>query len=243
MLVFKTALIIGSSTILGGVLGLFFKNASKKFIDAMLAFSYGIMLTVAVTGMIVPCVDYADKGSFFIVAFCVLLGAVIIHFSERLLPEFQRLIGINCSSGEIKKSLMMIFAIIIHNLPEGTASGMGILKGGSVGLYIMIGIAVQNIPEGVMVILSMLKVDKNIKKAVLVTVITAFCETVGVLLGYFATEIFSDLLNAFLSFAGGAMLFAVTKEVIFKESQQQNSYVYLLMAGFVFMLGVDCFIN
>ncbi|MGN0819567.1 MAG: ZIP family metal transporter [Christensenellaceae bacterium] len=243
MLVFKTALIIGGSTILGGFAGLFLKNASKKIIDALLAVSYGIMLTVAVTGMIEPCIDYNYKTSFFTVAVCVFAGAISIHLSERCLPKFQRMLGVNESSADIKKSLLLIFAIIIHNLPEGTASGMGILMEGNVGLYIMIGIAVQNVPEGIMVMLCMLKVDKNVKKALSMTVITAFCETVGVLSGYYMAELFSYLLNAFLSFAGGAMLYAVTKETVFPDAEGRVGYVYLLMAGFIFMIGVDCFLN
>ena len=137
---------------------------------------------------------------------------------------------------------MFVTAIAIHNLPEGIAAGVGFGTGNSAdALLIAGGIALQNIPEGMVIIGPMLASGISPKRTFLFASATGVIEVVGTLLGYFFVSISSAILPFALAFAGGTMLYVISDEMIPETHSHgcQRGATYALLAGFCVMLVSD----
>jgi ZIP family zinc transporter len=133
-------------------------------------------------------------------------------------------------------------AIAIHNLPEGIAAGVGFGSGDTSGALIIAGgIALQNIPEGMVVIAPMLAAGVSKKRTLLIASLTGLVEVVGTLIGYLAVSISSAILPFALAFAGGTMLYVISDEMIPETHHNggERGATYALLAGFVLMLCMD----
>jgi ZIP family zinc transporter len=138
--------------------------------------------------------------------------------------------------------LLFVTAIAIHNLPEGIAAGVGFGSGNtSDALLIAGGIALQNIPEGMVIIGPMLSAGVSPKRTFLIAMLTGLVEVVGTLLGYFAVSIAAVILPFALAFAGGTMLYVISDEMIPETHAhgQQRGATYALLVGFCLMLLSD----
>ena len=135
--------------------------------------------------------------------------------------------------------LLFVSAIAIHNLPEGIAAGVG-FGGGDIsrGLLISFGIALQNIPEGMIIISPMLSAGVSPRKTFLCALFTGFIEVVGTVIGYFAVSISNAILPFALAFAGGTMLYIVSDEMIpeIHTRNNQRGITYALLIGFCIIL-------
>ena len=133
-------------------------------------------------------------------------------------------------------------AIAIHNLPEGIAAGVGFGSGNtSEALVIAGGIALQNIPEGMVIIGPMLAAGVSPQKTFVCALVTGLIEVVGCLLGYFAVSVSTAILPFGLAFAGGTMLYVISDEMI-PETHAHGSErgaTYALLIGFCVMLVSD----
>ena len=137
--------------------------------------------------------------------------------------------------------LLFVIAIAIHNLPEGIAAGVGFGSGDVNGAFLIAGgIALQNIPEGMVIIGPLLSAGVSKKRTFICALITGLIEVVGTLLGYFAVRVASFILPFALAFAGGTMLYVISDEMI-PETHHDNSRgaTYSLLVGFCFMLVMD----
>ena len=142
----------------------------------------------------------------------------------------------------INKIILFVLAIGIHNLPEGIAAGVGFGSGNNTqALMIAGGIALQNIPEGMIIIGPMIAAGVSKKKAFVIAMITGLVEVVGTLIGYFAVSIASAVLPFALAFAGGTMLYVISDEMIFETHAHgsQRAATYALLFGFCVMLVMD----
>ncbi len=239
-IVFLTALGVGGATVLGSLLGLIFKRVSHKFSDIVLSFAAGVMLSAAILGLIMPAIDY---GGLTVTLIGIFAGAISLNLIDRLVPHFRRLIH----SGDIEnkaldKTLLFVIAIAIHNLPEGIAAGVGFGAGDIKGaLMIAGGIALQNIPEGMVTVTPMLSAGVKPSKTFFCGAITGIVEILGTLLGYFAVSVANAILPFALAFAGGTMLFVVSDEMIPETHSDGNEQgaTYSLLIGFSIMLISD----
>jgi ZIP family zinc transporter len=138
--------------------------------------------------------------------------------------------------------LLFVSAIAIHNLPEGIAAGVGFGSGDTAGaLVIAGGIALQNIPEGMVIIAPMLAAGVKPKRTFFIAMLTGLVEVIGTLIGYFAVSVASFILPFALAFAGGTMLYVISDEMI-PETHAHGSErgaTYALLVGFCLMLAVD----
>lgn len=138
--------------------------------------------------------------------------------------------------------MLFVLAIAIHNLPEGIAAGVGFGAGNNAeALVIAGGIALQNIPEGMVIISPMLAAGVKPKKTFLYAALTGIVEVVGTLLGYFAVSVASAILPFALAFAGGTMLYVISDEMIPETHAHgsQRGATYALLFGFCLMLVCD----
>ena len=245
-MVLLTALGVGGATVLGAVIGFIFKGFSHKFSDIVLSFAAGVMLAAAVLGLILPSVEYGGKFGLLITVAGIFVGAVCLNLADKLVPHLHKMAG---GEGEephhnknLGKVMLFVLAIAIHNLPEGIAAGVGFGAGDvSQALIIAGGIALQNVPEGMVIIGPMLAAGVKPSKTFLLAAGTGLVEVVGTLIGYFAVSIANAILPFALAFAGGTMLYVISDEMIPETHAHgaQRGATYALLVGFCVMLVTD----
>ena len=245
-LVLLTALGVGGATVAGAGLGFLFRNISHKFRDITLALAAGIMLAAAVIGLILPSLEYGGKNGIWVCIVGIMLGAVALSMIDKLVPHLHGLAGVDIegreANAEQNRIMLFVLAIAIHNLPEGIAAGVG-FGSGDVGSALLIagGIALQNIPEGMVIIAPMLATGISKKRTFFIAAMTGLVEVVGTMIGYFAVSIASVILPFSLAFAGGTMLYVISDEMI-PETHAHGSErgaTYALLIGFCIMLLLD----
>ncbi len=234
--VFLAALTVGGATLLGGVIGFLIKRVPKRISELLLCLASGIMLAASVFSLIEPALA---EGGIITASLGVLFGAVFIGLCERVVPSLHFVLGAE-NKKELSGVVMFVFAIALHNMPEGIAAGVSLgTDDVSVAISVVCGIAIQNIPEGLVVVPPMLAVGVKPVKAFMVVLLTGATEILGTFLGFFATALFSELMPLFLSFAGGAMLYVLCDEMIPRGRAEGRLGVYVLMSGFILMTVIN----
>ncbi len=243
-IVVLTALGVGGATVIGSLLGFVWKNISHKFSDYILSFAAGIMLASAVVGLILPSLEYGGKFPLIVTIAGIFCGTLAINLLDKLVPHMHRLVGVEGenASGQLSKVLLFVTAVAIHNLPEGIAAGVGFgTQNDAEALTIAFGIALQNIPEGMVIIAPMLAAGVTPSRTFLCALATGIIEVVGTFVGYFAVSLSSAILPFALAFAGGTMLYVVSDEMIPETHAHGNERgaTYFLIIGFCVMLITD----
>lgn len=250
-MVLLTAIGVGGATVIGALLGFVFKKVSHKFSDIVLAFAAGVMLAAAVIGLILPSLDYGGKFGLAVTVIGMFCGAFCLNILDRIVPHLHRLAGTDqethpAQTEQLNKVLLFVIAIGIHNLPEGIAAGVG-FGGGDTGeaLTIAAGIALQNIPEGMVVIAPMLAAGMSHKRTFAIAMATGIVEVLGTLLGYFAVSLSTAILPFALAFAGGTMLYIISDEMIPETHAHgcERGATYSLLAGFCLMLAMSHYLG
>ena len=246
-LVLLTALGVGGATVIGALLGFLFKKPSHKFNDIILSFAAGVMLAAAVIGLIVPSLEYGGKFAVLITVAGIFCGAVCLNLIDRLVPHLHKMVGMDQEShpdktAQLNKVLLFVIAIAIHNLPEGIAAGVSFgSENVAQALSVAGGIALQNIPEGMVIIAPMLASGMKHGRTFVIAMMTGVIEVIGTLIGYFAVSISTAILPFALAFAGGTMLYVISDEMIPETHAHGNERgaTYALLAGFSLMLAFD----
>ncbi|MBE6800501.1 MAG: ZIP family metal transporter [Ruminococcaceae bacterium] len=248
-LVLLTALGVGGATVIGALLGFIFKKTSHKFNDIVLSFAAGVMLAAAVFGLVLESLEYGGKYSIIVTVIGVFCGAVCVNLIDKLVPHLHKLTGVDqekhpSKNDKLNKVLLFVIAIAIHNLPEGIAAGVGFGTGNTAeALTIAGGIALQNIPEGMVIIAPMIAAGMSGGRTFIIALMTGVVEVIGTLLGYFAVSISTAVLPFALAFAGGTMLYVISDEMIPETHAHGNERgaTYSLLLGFCVMLAFDYF--
>ena len=245
LVLFLTALGVGGATVLGAVIGFIFKGVSHRFSDIVLSFAAGVMLAAAVVGLVIPSLERGGKWGVLITVVGIFAGAATLNLIDRLVPHLHKMMGADNEdhrSSGLNKVMLFVTAIAIHNLPEGIAAGVGFGTGNNAeALVIAGGIALQNIPEGMVIISPMLAAGVKPKKTFLLAAVTGLVEVVGTFIGYFAVTVASFILPFALAFAGGTMLYVISDEMIPETHAHghQRGATYALLVGFCLMLVTD----
>ena len=248
-LVLLTALGVGGATIVGAIIGFLVEKTSHKFNDIILGFAAGIMLCAAIVGLIIPSVE---SGKIYITIIGIFCGAIVLNLIDKFTPHLHSTIDGAIEephpkqSKEYSKIMLFVLAIAIHNFPEGIAAGVGFGTGNTAGaLTIALGIALQNIPEGMVIIAPMVVVGISKKKALLIASLTGVIEVLGTLIGYFLVSISVAILPFALAFAGGTMLYIISDEMIPETHSHGNEMgaTYSILIGFAVMLLIDVLIG
>ncbi len=250
-IVLLTALGVGGATLIGSLIGFTFKNISHKFSDIILSFAAGVMLCAAVFGLIMPSVEYGGKYGIFVTVAGIFCGAYVLNLMDKLVPHLHRLSGAEIedhteNNEKLGKVLLFVMAIAIHNLPEGIAAGVGFGTGNTAeALTIAGGIALQNIPEGMVIIAPMLAAGISKKRTLIAAALTGVVEVAGTFIGYFAVSLSNAVLPFALAFAGGTMLYVISDEMIPETHAHggERGATYALLAGFALMLIMDFYLG
>ncbi|WP_421275728.1 ZIP family metal transporter [Aeromonas veronii] len=207
-----------AATAIGALPALFLRSVPQKVEDTMLGFAAGMMLAASAFSLLLPGLDQFTP-----------------HEHDKTGP---------CGPGHesCSRVWLFVFAIALHNLPEGMAIGVSFSQGDmSVGLPLTTAIALQDIPEGLAVALAMCAAGFRPSVAVLVAIASGLLEPVGALLGVGLSSGLAIAYPIGLGLAAGAMLFVVSHEVI-PETHRNGHQTYAtlgLMAGFALMMTLD----
>ncbi len=244
-MVLLTALGVGSATVIGALIGFCFRKISHKFSDIILSFAAGVMLAAAILGLIIPSIEYGGKYGILKCIIGIFAGALFLNVIDKVVPHLHKFVDAHTEEHRITKTnrvLLFVIAIAIHNFPEGIAAGSGFGSGDiTQALMIAGGIALQNIPEGLIIIGPMLAAGVSPAKTFIIAAFTGLVEVIGTLIGYFAISISTAILPFGLAFAGGTMLYIISDEMI-PETHSHGSErgaTYSLLIGFCIMLVTD----
>ncbi len=244
-MVLLTALGVGGATVIGALIGFCFKKISHKFSDIILSFAAGVMLAAAVLGLILPAMELGGKFGLLKCIIGIFAGALFLNVIDKVVPHLHKMIGADTekhNESKLNRVLLFVIAIGIHNLPEGIAAGTGFGSGDTTqALMIAGGIALQNVPEGMVIIGPMLAAGVSPGKTFVCALFTGLVEVIGTLIGYFAVSVSTAILPFGLAFAGGTMLYVISDEII-PETHAHGSErgaTYSLLVGFCVMLVTD----
>ncbi|MCX8117599.1 MAG: ZIP family metal transporter [Desulfobacterota bacterium] len=202
----------GLATGLGALPVLFTKNASPKLLDTLLGLSAGIMLGATSFSLVLPSIQLGDV---WVAALGILLGGAFLALSNRLVPHLHTFSGREGPSLSLSRVWLFVLAITIHNFPEGVSVGVGFGRGDLLeGMGLAMGIGFQNIPEGMAVAFALLREGYSPFRAIGYATLTGLVEPIGGLIGVTVVTLAQSLLPWGLAFAGGAMLFVISNEII-----------------------------
>lgn len=236
-------------TSLGAAVVFLFKKVNKNTMDAMLGLSAGVMLAATFWSLLSPALEMAENLkliSWLIVSLGVLSGGLLLFCGDKI---FDRITKKKTNSHSIKRSLMLIFSITLHNIPEGMAIGVAFgsvfynLEGATLAAAVMlaIGIGIQNFPEGSAVSLPLRREGMSPKKAFFFGMLSGIVEPISAVVGAILVIKVQVLLPILLSFAGGAMIYVVVQELI-PESQankKKDLMALFTILGFLLMMIFD----
>ncbi len=237
------------ATVIGSLLGFAIKELPHKWNDAILGFCAGVMLAAATLGLILPAAESAGQGGWWLVLSGVVVGMLFLNLLDLVTPHMHKITGLeqeqHANNASLNKVLLFVMAIALHKLPEGMAAGVGFNSSDLSGAWsVTIGIAVQNIPEGMVVIAPLLVAGVSRMRTFVIAMAIALLEIVGVWFGYAMGAVSQMLLPAMLAFAGGAMLYVVSDEMIPETHAHgyQKTATYALVLGFVALMFLDLYI-
>ncbi len=242
-------------TALGAGLVFFFRSVNRKILDAMLGFAAGVMIAASYWSLLAPAIEMAEKSNLpaWIPATSgFLLGGAFIWIIDKLLPHLH--LGFPMEEAEgistsWRRSVLLVLAITIHNIPEGLAVGVafGALAydlptatlGGAIALAM--GIGIQNFPEGTAVSVPLRREGVSRLKSFWYGQLSGVVEPVAGVLGAVAVIFMRPILPYALAFAAGAMIFVVVEELIPESQLEKNTDIATCgaMLGFAVMMTLD----
>jgi len=247
------SLLAGAMTAIGASPVLLGQIPSRATRDLALGFAAGVMLAASFFSLIIPALDAAetrfenDAAPAAIVCAAILLGiGAVAWMNERLPHEHFSSGREGPEAASLRRVWLFIFAITIHNVPEGLAVGVGFGADGlSGGLPLALGIGLQNAPEGLAVAVSLLGEGYDKGRAWTIAALTGLVEPIGGALGAGVVSLAQPLLPWGLAFAAGAMIYVISHEIIPETHRRghQNKATFGLSIGLVLMLFLDVWLG
>lgn len=229
------------------------KEMNKKVEKILLGFASGVMIAASVWSLLIPSIEMAEtqgKVAWIPAAIGFLLGIVFLLVLDSVVPhmhlESEKTEGIK---SKLKKTTMMVFAVTLHNIPEGMAVGVtfagaisqnaGITMAGAFALAV--GIAIQNFPEGAIISMPLKSEGVSKPRAFLYGTLSGIVEPIGAVITILLTNAVVPILPYLLSFAAGSMIYVVVEELIPESQAGEHSNIGTIgvAIGFTIMMILD----
>ena len=238
-------------TALGASFVFFFKSLNRTALDIALGFTGGVMVAASFWSLLNPSIELSG-GDWKPAAIGFLFGALFLFGLDKILPHLH--INFKESEAEgpktkLNKTILLVLAITLHNIPEGLAVGVlfgavgANLPGATIvgAVTLAIGIGIQNFPEGFAVSMPLRRQGMSRRKSFFYGQLSAIVEPIFGVLGAWAVMTFTPILPYALAFAAGAMIFVVVEEVVPETQRGKNTDLATLgfMVGFVIMMTLD----
>jgi ZIP family zinc transporter len=176
----------------------------------LLGIAAGVMGVASIVGLLLPA---ADEGTFWELLAGLVVGGVLLGVARRRLDHEAVFMG---RSGPSARTSALVFAVLfVHSLPEGLAVGAAYAsERAGLGLFVIVAIAIQNIPEGTSVAIPMEAAGYGRMRQFWTAVMTSAPQPVGAVIAYLAVEEVNTLLPFSFAFAAGAMLSLIVIELL-----------------------------
>lgn len=242
-------------TAAGAAAVFFTRTVNRKLLDSMLGFSGGVMLAASYWSLLAPAIEISAHGptpSWVPPAIGFLLGGGVLWILDKVLPHLHLGFPMEEAEGPATswhRSILLVTAITLHNIPEGLAVGVafgGVISGvastsTAAAIALSIGIAIQNFPEGIAVAMPLRAEGMSARRSFWYGQLSAIVEPVAAVIGAAAVTLAAPILPYALSFAAGAMVYVVVEELIPESHRAGNVDLATvsLMAGFTVMMVLD----
>lgn len=241
-------------TSLGAGMVFFMKREmSAQLQKLLLGFASGVMIAASIWSLLIPAIEMAEAtGTVAWVPALIgfLIGVGFLLLLDVLIPHLH--LNSDCPEGKpcgLGKSLMLVLAVTLHNIPEGMAVGVvlaGMLSGGEVittagAFALAVGIAIQNFPEGAIISMPLVSTGLSRRKAFRYGFLSGIVEPIGAVITILLTSLVTPILPYILSFAAGAMIYVVVEELIPEAQAGEHSNIGTIGAalGFALMMVLD----
>ncbi|MBX7394794.1 ZIP family metal transporter [Clostridium chauvoei] len=245
-------------TALGAALVYFFKEVDKRILNAMLGFGAGVMIAASFWSLLSPAIELCEElghSGFIIPGIGFFLGGVFIIVADKLMDKYsygvsnkQSTIEETTKAKNYKRSILLVLAVTLHNIPEGLAVGVA-FGGVAVGIpgttiiaamTLALGIGLQNFPEGAAVSLPLRREGLSRNKSFFFGQASGFVEPLAGVLGVVAAITMRSILPFLLAFSAGAMISVVGSELLPEASMENKNITTLgLILGFLVMMILD----
>ena len=242
-------------TALGASLVFLFKDINRKVLNGMLGFAAGVMIAASFWSLLAPAIEMAELTStpaWIPAAVGFLAGGAFLFGVDKILPHLHLNQPIEQAEGiktSWQRSVLLVSAITLHNIPEGLAVGVAFgavaanLPSASLAgaVALAIGIGIQNFPEGAAVSIPLRREGFSRFKSFLYGQASGIVEPIAGVIGAFAVISMKPILPYALAFAAGAMIFVVIEELIPESQQDSKTDIATIgaMVGFVIMMVLD----
>ena len=233
------------ATIVGSILGFAIKELPHKWNDTVLGYCAGIMLAASTLGLIVPA--FAMTAPWWLVVVGVMCGALFLNVLDLVTPHLHHITGLDeeehRNNASLNHILLFVMAIAPHKLPEGMAAGVSMSGEGASSWTVSFGIALQNVPEGMIIIAPLLLAGVKRMRTFVIAIAIGLLEVIGVWIGFAMGSASETFLPIMLGFAGGAMLYVTSDEMIPETHAHgyQKQATYALLLGFMTLLLMEQF--
>ncbi|HSQ34774.1 MAG TPA: ZIP family metal transporter [Candidatus Binatia bacterium] len=249
------ALFTWGLTALGASAVFFKKDFNRHLLNGMLGFAAGVMIAASFWSLLAPAIAMSAAGplpKWLPAVSGFLLGGAFLWLMDKLLPHLHRGLRLDQAEGiktHWRKTILLVTAITLHNIPEGLAVGVAFgavaadlpssTLAGAVALAL--GIGLQNFPEGMAVSIPLRREGLSAGRCFFYGQLSAVVEPIAAVSGAAAVLHMRAILPYALAFAAGAMIYVVVEEVIPEAQRQENSDVATLgaMVGFAVMMFLD----
>lgn len=244
-------------TALGAALVFFFKDIKKDILNLMLGFASGVMIAASFWSLLDPAIEQAEANGdipWLVAGLGFALGGLFLYGADRVIPHMH--FGPEKETeglpSHLKRTILLVFSITLHNIPEGLAVGVAFgaanqmvdpTVGVLAAISVAIGIGIQNFPEGAAVSIPLRQEGMSRWKAFVYGQASGIVEPIAGVFGAILVTKLTAILPYALAFAAGAMIYVVVEELI-PEAQQNSSSknhhaVFGVMVGFIIMMVLD----
>jgi len=214
---------------LGGIITVVFGSRTDKMVSIFLSLAGGVMISIVFFELLPEAVEYSNIG---ITVIGLVIGALMVLVLNGIVDRISRGNGggsklhetyadffhtsevIESKKSMFRSGIIMLFAIALHNIPEGLAMGAAGYHDAALGLTIAIMIAMHNIPEGMAISAPLISGGLSKVKTLILIMLTGATTVIGAIAGVLIGGISELALALSFSIAGGAMLYVVFGEIL-----------------------------